>query len=68
MPWVTFGCRDILGVAMGIGANIKDENYFAQQSLGKSANSHPGPTPGMECRHLEAPERPRIELKGSDSP
>lgn len=68
MPWVTFGCRDILGVAVGIGANIKDENYFAQQSLGKGANSHPGRPTVRECRQLEAPKRPPIKLKGSGLP
>jgi hypothetical protein len=68
MPWVTFGCRDILGVAVGIGANIKDENYFAQQSPKDGANSRPGRATKQECRQMEAPKRPRIELKGSRLP
>jgi hypothetical protein len=65
MPWVTFGCRDILGLAVGIGANIKDENYFAQQCRKHGPNSHPGRATLRERRQLEAPQRPRIELKGS---
>jgi hypothetical protein len=68
MPWVTFGCRDILGVVSGIGANIKDENYFAQQSAGVDANSHSGRATVRECRQMEAPEGSRIELKGSALP
>jgi len=68
MPWVTFGCRDILGVAVGIGANIKDENCFAHQRAGMGTNRRPGQPTVRECRQLEAPTPPRIELKGSDLP
>lgn len=68
MPWVTFGCRDILGVAIGIGANIKDENYFAQQSLGKSANSHPGRTPGMVVAIWRRRSAPELNLRGASLP
>jgi hypothetical protein len=68
MPWVTFGCRDILGVAVGIGANIKDENYFAQRSPQVGANSHPGRPTLRRCRQMEATKGSRIELKGSRLP
>jgi hypothetical protein len=67
MLWVTFGCRGASGMAAGIGSNIKDENYFALRSADASANSRPGRAIGRECRQMEAPMLPRIELKGAAS-
>jgi hypothetical protein len=68
MPWVTFGCRDILGVATGIGANIKDENYFAHPCGCVRPNLHPGRATTRECRQMEAQKRRRIKLKGRELP
>jgi hypothetical protein len=68
MPWVTFGCRGSAGMPVGIGLNMKDENYFAHQSLSRGANSLPGRAIGKECLQLEAAKRRRIELKGSSLP
>jgi hypothetical protein len=68
MPWVTFGCRGIIGMPVGIGSNIKDENYFAHQSLRSGANSRPGLAAVQECRQMEALARPGIKLKGSGLP
>jgi hypothetical protein len=68
MPWVTFGCRHILGVAVGIEVNIKDVNCFAQQSTQQEPNSRQGRATARECRQLEAPKPPRIKLKGSGLP
>ena len=50
-----------------VGLNLKDENYFAQQTLGAGAKSRPGRAIGRECRQMEAPTRPRIKLKGAAS-
>jgi len=68
MPWVTFGCRGITGMSVGIGSNIKDENYFAHQSLRPGANSRPRQVAVPECRQMEAAARARIKLKGSELP
>ena len=40
MPWVTFGCAGTAGMAVTVGAKMKDENYFAEpkgllRALGK---------------------------------
>jgi len=34
MPWVTFGCAGTAGMAVTVGANMKDENYFAKAAAG----------------------------------
>lgn len=47
---------------------IKDENCFALQSAGASANSRPGRTFRGGCRKMEAAKRLRIKLKESDLP
>jgi hypothetical protein len=53
---------------VGVGLNLKDENYFAHQTLAAGANSRPGRAAVRECRQMEAPTRPRIKLKGSGLP
>ena len=68
MLWVTFACRGGIGVPVATGANIKDENYFALQSPGKSANSPPGRTLEDGCRKMEAPGASALNLRGAASP
>jgi len=68
MLWVTFGCRGNIGMAAGVGSNIKDENYFALRRAWWGANSRPGQALGCDCRQMEALMRPRIGLKGCGLP
>jgi hypothetical protein len=53
---------------VAIGLKLKDENYFAQQSAGASANSRPVRSAVRECRQMEAPKPPQIELKACGLP
>ena len=68
MPWVTFGCAGTAGMAVAVGANMKDENCFAKAaSLGLQELA---PQKAINGRIRKSGDWRRLfhELKGEPSP
>ena len=68
MLWVTFGRARIIGRAFAIGANMKDENCFAQPKRHPGANRASPWGFGREIAGETGKTPAPIELKGARRP